>query len=112
MFGGHNAGDSVTIWEPTNDQFGVTQVGVLEAVQFIPTGIAFSPDGTRIFVVGDGNQLHVFDYATLQPMGQPAGLNLNPIAIAATSDGTRLLASDGQSLSVIVPSGVSGGVGG
>ena len=112
IFAGHNAGDYVTIWESTNDQYGLRQVGKLQAVQFIPQGIAFSPDGTRIFVTGDGNRLHVYDYATLQPTGQPVTLNISPAAIASTNDGTRLLVSDGRTLSVIVPTGLTGGVGG
>jgi hypothetical protein len=113
IFAGHNVADYVTIWESTVEpNVPLHQVGTLHGVQFIPRGIAFSFDGMRIFVTGDGNQIHIFDYATLQPIGQPVTLNIAAAAIAATNDGSRLLVSDGQTLSLIIPSGLTGGVGG
>jgi YVTN family beta-propeller protein len=69
-----------------------------------PTGIAVSPDSSRVYVADEGDDsVAVIDTATNQMVGAPVRVGSVPVAVAFTPDGARAYVANraDDSLSVI-----------
>lgn len=63
-----------------------------------PTGVAFTPDGTRAYVTNyDASSVSVINTATDEVTGYPVSVGDGPSAVAVTPDGTRAYVANGGS---------------
>lgn len=102
-----NVGDGVQSLQVVD----TTTSTVTQTISYLPpeavsTGLAFSPDGSHVYVSGGGNnKIRVFSVSgahlteqasiplpTTNPDGQP--VNLSPTGLAVTPDGARLVVAD------------------
>ncbi|MGB3442477.1 MAG: bifunctional YncE family protein/alkaline phosphatase family protein [Actinophytocola sp.] len=96
-----NAGDGVQSLQVVD----ATTSTVTQTISYLPpeslsTGLAFSPDGTHVYVSGGGsNKIRVFGVSGARlteqaPIPLPATANLSPTGLAVTPDGARLVVAD------------------
>ena len=91
-------------------------IGAPIVVEEYPTGVALTPDFSCLFVAFQTlNAVLMLDTKTLQPVGAPIPVSGKTSAYVALSpDGMRLFVTclESQTLSVCIPTGVTGGMGG
>jgi len=98
--------DGLTFFtEPYNSGVGVTSTRTRTVDNFIPTGpiptgIAFSPDGSTSYVANQFGDVSILDVATQTNVGSIA--IPNPLAVKVSPDGTQLfVATGGTSVYVV-----------
>lgn len=98
--------DGLTFFtEPFNSGVGVTSTRTRTVNAFIPTGpiptgIAFSPDGSTAYVANQSGDVSVLDAATQTKVGS---ISIpNPLAVHVSPDGTQLFVATGGTSVYIV----------
>ena len=61
---------------------GTYTIANTQGVNYLPAGLAITPDGTRLLVTGSPHGTQIFDGTTLAPIGSIAGGQQQAIVIA------------------------------
>jgi YVTN family beta-propeller protein len=70
---------------------------------FLPTGVAFSPNGSRAYVANQGdNTVTVIDVATSQPIASIATGGSSPFSVQVSPDGSQLYVGNNDNTMLIV----------
>lgn len=90
---------------------GITSTSSQQVIGFIPTGylptgVAFSPDGLRAYTANQGdNTVTVIDVATSQAIGSIATGGSSPFSVQVSPDGTQLYVGNNDNTLLIVDTG-------
>ena len=92
---------SVITATPSTNTYGVSST--MQVGQFLPAGLALSPDGTKLYVANySSSSVRVMNTATGQPIGNPIAVGALPYGLAISPDGSKVYTANSGSNTVSV----------